>query len=60
MGFFQILTLILITLKLTSIIDWSWFLVLLPVIVIYGSWLGALILGVCLGGKIKITKSKKE
>lgn len=63
MGFFQVLTLIFVTLKLTNTIDWSWFWVLLPalpVIVIFGLWLVALILGVCLGGKVKITKIKKE
>ena len=34
MGFFTILTLIFVTLKLTDVIDWSWWLVLLPM---YGS-----------------------
>jgi len=63
MDFFQVLTLIFVTLKLTNTIDWSWFWVLspmLPMIVIFGLWLGALILGVCLGGKVRITKIKKE
>lgn len=30
LGFFSILTLIFITLKLTEVITWSWWLVLLP------------------------------
>lgn len=30
-GFFGILTLVFITLKLTAVITWSWWLVLLPV-----------------------------
>jgi hypothetical protein len=32
-GFFGLLTLILITLKLTGYIDWSWWLVLMPLFV---------------------------
>lgn len=32
-GFFGLLTLILITLKLTGVITWSWWLVLLPLII---------------------------
>ncbi|CAH9012397.1 hypothetical protein VPHF35G1_0044 [Vibrio phage F35 g1] len=34
LGFFSVITLIFITLKLTEVIDWSWWLVLLP---FYGS-----------------------
>ena len=34
MGFFSILTLIFIVLKLTDVIDWSWWYVLMP---FYGS-----------------------
>lgn len=33
-GFFDLLTLVFITLKLTNVINWSWWLVLLP---LYGS-----------------------
>lgn len=32
-GFFGLLTLILITLKLTGVITWSWWFVLLPLII---------------------------
>ncbi len=35
MGFSEVITLILIVLKLTNIIDWSWFFVLLPQILFY-------------------------
>jgi len=33
LGFLQVLTLIFITLKLTGNIDWSWWYVLLPIII---------------------------
>jgi hypothetical protein len=33
MGFAEVLTVIFITLKLTGVIDWSWWLVLLPEII---------------------------
>lgn len=33
MGFFEVLTLIFVVLKLTGQIDWSWWLVLLPEII---------------------------
>lgn len=36
LGFFSILTLIFIFLKLNETIDWSWWLVLLPVIIPIG------------------------
>ena len=34
-GFFGLLTIVLITLKLIDIINWSWWLVLLPMIVVH-------------------------
>lgn len=48
-GFFGLLTLILITLKLTGYIDWSWWLVLMPlfvpVIIIFTILVTILLLG---------------
>lgn len=60
LGFFSLLALILITLKLTNYIDWSWWLVLLPA---YGGLVIMLILFVIfliLGQKpkFKFTKTK--
>lgn len=47
-GFLPLLTLIFITLKLTGYITWSWWLVLLPLLVQVGLVVVALIiLGVC-------------
>jgi len=34
-GFFRLLTIVFITLKLTGFISWSWWLVLLPMIVVH-------------------------
>lgn len=33
MGFLELLTVVFIVLKLTGVIDWAWWLVLLPVII---------------------------
>lgn len=41
MGFLELLTIVFVVLKLVGIIDWSWFLVLLPAIIavtIYIVW----------------------
>ena len=35
MGFTEVLTLIFITLKLTGYIDWSWWLVLSPTLIVF-------------------------
>lgn len=58
LGFFSLLALILITLKLLNYIDWSWWLVLLPA---YGGLVIMLVLFVILLAfnqkpKFKITK----
>ena len=58
-GFFSLLTLIFITLKLLNYIDWSWWLVLLPA---YGGLVILLILFVillALGQKPKFKITKK-
>lgn len=39
MGFFEILTLIFVVLKLCGVIGWSWWLVLLPEIIAVGIYL---------------------
>lgn len=66
-GFFGLLTLIFVTLKLTGYITWSWFWVLLPImpaIVLIGLCLAALILyalltfGVAIYESIKFRKKK--
>jgi hypothetical protein len=59
LGFFSLLALILITLKLTNYIDWSWWLVLLPA---YGGLVIMLVLFVIfliLGHKPKFYITKK-
>jgi hypothetical protein len=59
LGFFSLLALIFITLKLLNYIDWSWWLVLLPA---YGGLVIMLVLFVILlilGEKPKFTITKK-
>jgi hypothetical protein len=56
--FLGLLTLLLIALKLTHFINWSWWWVLLPT---YGTTVVAilfLVIGVATGGTLKITKRK--
>ena len=36
MGFCDVLTIVFVILKLTNIINWSWFWVLSPLIILYG------------------------
>jgi hypothetical protein len=36
MGFCDVLTIVFVILKLTNVIDWSWFWVLSPLIFVYG------------------------
>lgn len=43
-GFWSLLTLIFVTLKLTSHIDWNWFFVLLPVLMPFVIFFGAFFL----------------
>ena len=49
-GFFALLTLIFITLKLTDHIDWSWFWVLSPMLLPFLFVVGVLALGVVVFG----------
>jgi hypothetical protein len=52
-GFFGLLTILFVALKLTGVIHWSWWLVLLPMLpalifligaILFGSWLLAMVL----------------
>ncbi|MGW7932864.1 hypothetical protein ACWEWU_14700, partial [Staphylococcus xylosus] len=45
MGFAEILTLIFIVLKLTNVIDWSWWLVLLPEIIALSFYITYFLIG---------------
>lgn len=44
MGILEVLTLIFVVLKLTGVITWSWWLVLLPEIIAFGFYMFWLIL----------------
>lgn len=46
MGFAEILTLIFIVLKLTNVIDWSWWLVLLPEIIALSIYIIYFVVGI--------------
>lgn len=43
MGFTEILTIVFIVLKLLGVIEWSWFLVLLPEIIAFVIYIGIII-----------------
>jgi len=55
MGFTEVLTLVFIVLKLTGVIDWGWFYVLLPEIIALTLYVFFLI-----GGLIIFVKAKKK
>ena len=55
-GFFGLLTIVFITLKLTNYIDWSWFWVLAPMWMPIALIIGILLLIVSFGGRVKRTK----
>lgn len=55
-GFFGILALIFITLKLTDYIDWSWWWVLAPIYVPSFIIVGLVVFITAIGGKVKINK----
>ena len=57
-GFFGLLTLIFITLKLTGYIDWSWWLVLLPVFIPVIIIFTILSIMFSLGARARTRKSK--
>lgn len=48
MGFTEFLTLVFVTLKLLNVIDWSWWLVLLPEIIAFVVYMLCFVLG-CMG-----------
>ena len=55
-GFFGLLTIVFITLKLTDHIDWSWWWVLAPLWMPIALIIGILLLIVSFGGRVKRTK----
>lgn len=61
MGFFEVLGLIFIVLKLCHVIDWSWWLVLLPIygpIALYFLGMLFVLLIAVIAGLIEVAKSK--
>ena len=57
LGFLQVLTLIFITLKLTEVITWSWWLVLAPLWIPLGI---ALVVIICIALYITFSKTNKN
>ena len=55
-GFFGLLTIVFITLKLTDHIDWSWWWVLAPMWMPIALIIGILLLIISFGGRVKHTK----
>jgi len=62
MGVFEVLTIVFVILKLTSVIDWSWWLVLLPEIIAVGIYVIVLIFWLVFGifGFRKVKKISKD
>ena len=58
-GFFGLLTLIFITLKLTGYIDWSWWLVLLPLFIPVIIIFVILAIMFSLGARVRNTRKSK-
>ena len=58
-GFFGLLFLIFLVLKLTGYIAWSWWLVASPLWVPLGLLVGLLAMGVAAGGTLHIRRRKK-
>ncbi|MCL2610763.1 MAG: hypothetical protein FWE02_03690 [Defluviitaleaceae bacterium] len=56
-GFLSGLTLIFITMKLTEVINWSWWLVLLPIFISFGILILALSIKITL---VSISKDKEK
>lgn len=59
-GFFGLLTLIFVTLKLTNYIDWSWWLVLLPAYAGLVIFVVVVFILAILGQKPKITINRRK
>lgn len=61
MGFFEVLTLVLVVLKLTGSIDWSWWLVLLPEIIAFGLYFVIFFIGgiVAIAGSSNVRKVRR-
>lgn len=62
MGFTEVLTIVFVILKLIDVIDWSWWLVLLPEIIAVGIYLIVFVIQLVLFLKVKgkIKKSFKD
>lgn len=62
MGLFEVLTIVFVILKLTGVIAWSWWLVLLPEIIAVGIYVIMLILWLAFGifGFKKVKKEMKK
>ncbi|MDA1509626.1 hypothetical protein PDJ86_22475 [Bacillus cereus group sp. TH36-2LC] len=61
MGLTEILTVVFIVLKLTGVIDWSWWLVLLPELLAIGLYVIVVTVGGIITGKvIKHTFKKRK
>ena len=58
MGFTEFLTLVFIVLKLINVIEWSWFLVLLPEIIAFSIYIPAFLLAI-FGTTSSLRRSKK-
>lgn len=58
MGFTEFLTLVFIVLKLINVIEWSWFLVLLPEIIAFSIYITTLLLAI-FGTTSSLRRSKK-
>lgn len=59
-GFFSMLTLIFVTLKLTGYIAWSWWLVLLPAYGAFVLFMFLFLIIIIFGGKPKLTVKKTK
>jgi len=57
-GFFGLLTLIFITLKLTGYIDWSWWLVLMPLFVPVIIIFAILVIMFALGARVRQRRNR--
>ena len=58
-GFFGLLTIVFITLKLTGYIDWSWWLVLLPLFIPVIIIFTILAIMFALGARVRNTRKSK-
>jgi hypothetical protein len=60
MNFASLLTVLFIALKLTGYIDWNWFLVLLPILIVPILFLLFLFVAMVVGIKVKTVENTKK